>query len=80
MRAPSSALVLPDTLLYAVAKWLCQNSAIFSCSGRRLCVMRNSQRWRASVMTVDGEKAPFDVVPTYPGVPIFASTSSGRSA
>jgi len=37
---------------------LCQKSAIFSWSGRRVCTMRNSQRWRASSMFVFGENWP----------------------
>ena len=49
-RLPESAA----SLLKAVAKWLCQNSAIFSCSGRRVWIMRNIQRWRASSMSMSG--------------------------
>ena len=34
----------PASFEYAVAKWLCQNSAIFSSSGRCEWIIRNNQR------------------------------------
>ena len=58
MRVASLEPYAPATFEYAVAKWLCQKSVIFSWSGLALCTMRNSQRWRASLMTVFGENAP----------------------
>ncbi len=47
---------MPASFVYAVAKWLCQKSVIFSWSGRLVCSIRNSHRCRASAMTVFGEK------------------------
>ena len=67
----------PEIFEYAVAKWLCQKSVIFSWRGRREWIMRKSQRWRESLMTVRGANAPVEVVATYPGLPISPSTSSG---
>ena len=54
-RVASAGLVAPASFVYAVAKWLCQKSVIFSCSGRLVCTIRNSHRCCASVMTVFGE-------------------------
>ena len=55
MRVARSWPTAPAILLYAVAKWLCQNSAIFSSSGRCEWIMRNSQRCRASLISVLAE-------------------------
>ena len=66
-RAPSVAPYVPAILLYPVAKWLCQKSVIFSCSGRLVWTIRNSHRWRESVMFEFGENWPRVVMPTYPG-------------
>ena len=60
-----------------VAKWLCQKSAIFSWSGRWLCTMRNSSRWRASFTTVLGENCPRVVTDTNSGRPMLSSTVFG---
>ena len=70
MRVARSWPTAPAILLYAVAKWLCQNSAIFSSSGRCEWIMRNSQRCRASLISVLGENGWPDavVMPTYSGM------------
>ena len=58
MRVASLEPYAPASFEYAVAKWLCQKSVIFSWSGRALWTIRKSQRWRASLMTVFGENVP----------------------
>ncbi len=75
MRVARSCPTAPASLLYAVAKWLCQKSAIFSSSGRSEWIMRNSQRWRASLINVLAENGwpPAVVMPTYAAWPIFES-------
>src|SRR4029450_8910174 len=71
-RPPSSFPNAPAIFEYAVAKWLCQKSVIFSWSGRREWTIRNSQRCRESVMLVAGANAPRAGAAGRPGVPPLA--------